>query len=43
MKEQGYEPFDITDINRRTSDGALALMEVAFAKRKGKLRNHHSW
>lgn len=43
MREQGYEPYDITDINRRTSDGALALMEVAFAKRIGKLRDHHGW
>lgn len=43
MRVQGYEPYDITDINRRISDGALALMEVAFAKRKGKLRDHHGW
>ncbi len=43
MKENGYEPYDFTDLNRRPSDGALALMEVAFAKRKGELRDHHGW
>lgn len=43
MREQGYEPYDFTDINRRPSDGALGLMEVAFAKRSGRLRDHHGW
>ncbi len=43
MKERGYEPYDFTDLNRRPSDGALALMEVAFVKRKGFIRDHHGW
>ncbi|MDQ3687582.1 MAG: FkbM family methyltransferase [Acidobacteriota bacterium] len=43
MRECGYEPYDITDLNRRHSDGALALMEVAFAKKAGVLRDHHGY
>lgn len=43
MKERGYEPYDFTDLNRRPSDGALALVEVAFAKSKGRIRDHHGW
>jgi FkbM family methyltransferase len=38
MRQHGYEFYDITDLNRRPSDGAVALMEVAFAKRSGVLR-----
>jgi len=43
MKERGYEPYDITDLNRRSSDDALALMEFAFAKRDGVLRDKQGW
>jgi hypothetical protein len=43
MRGRGYEPYDITDLNHRPSDGALALMEVAFAKTVGILRDHHGW
>jgi FkbM family methyltransferase len=43
MASRGYEPFDITDLNRRPSDGALALMEVAFARRNGFLRANRGW
>ncbi|MEM9314938.1 MAG: FkbM family methyltransferase, partial [Pseudomonadota bacterium] len=43
MREQGYEPFDITDLNRRKSDDALGLIEMAFAKKAGLLRDHHGW
>ena len=43
MRNAGYEPFDITDMNRRPSDGALGLIEVAFAKRNGVLRDHNGW
>jgi FkbM family methyltransferase len=38
MRDHGYEFYDITDILRRPSDGAIGLMEVAFAKRSGVLR-----
>jgi FkbM family methyltransferase len=43
MRERGYEPYDITDLNHRPSDGALGLIEVAFAKKAGILRDHHGW
>jgi FkbM family methyltransferase len=43
MRERGYEPYDFTDLNHRPSDGALGLIEVAFAKRAGILRDHHGW
>ena len=44
MREQGYEPYDVTDLNRRPSDGALAMMELAFAKKTGVLRDdNHGW
>jgi FkbM family methyltransferase len=43
MREIGFEPYDITDMNRRPCDNALALIEVAFAKYQGILRDHHGW
>jgi len=43
MHELGYEPYDFTDLNRRVSDAALALVEIAFAQRSGILRDHHGW
>jgi FkbM family methyltransferase len=38
MINNGYEFYDITDLNRIMPDGTLGLMEVAFAKRSGVLR-----
>jgi FkbM family methyltransferase len=43
MRDHGYEPYDVTDLNRRPSDGALALVEMAFARKTGMLREHHGW
>lgn len=43
MREIGYEPYDITDINRRSSDDALALIELAFVKKNGIFREYHGW
>ncbi len=43
MRERDYEPYDITELNRRKHDGALGLVEMAFARRDGKLRQHHGW
>lgn len=43
MNECGYVPYDITDINRRKNDEALALMEMAFVRKNGMLRNYHGW
>jgi FkbM family methyltransferase len=39
MRDLGYELYDFTDFNRRPSDGALALVEIAYAKRSGILRD----
>lgn len=39
MREHGYEPYDVTDLNRRPGDGTLAMMELAFAKKTGVLRD----
>jgi FkbM family methyltransferase len=38
MAALGYDPFDLTDLIRRPRDGALALVELAFARRSGPLR-----
>lgn len=43
MKNHGYEPFDITDLNRRPSDNTLALMEMAFIKKDSALRLSDKW
>lgn len=43
MQEQGYEPYDITYLNGRASDDALGLIEMAFTKKAGLLRDHHGW
>ncbi len=43
MRRLGYEFYDITDLNRRPSDMALGLVELAFARRAGLLRDHARW
>ena len=43
MHEHGYEPYDFTDLNRRKSDAALGLVEMAFARKNGVLRDHTGW
>jgi FkbM family methyltransferase len=43
MRELGYEPYDLTDLIRRPSDDALALVEIAFARREGALRAYSGW
>lgn len=43
MRRLGYEPYDLTDLNRRPSDSALGLVEIAFARRSGLLRDHARW
>jgi len=43
MRESGYEPYDITDMNRRSHDDALYLMEMVFALRNGELRRYKGW
>lgn len=39
MRAHDYEPYDVTDLNRRPGDGTLAMMELAFAKKAGVLRD----
>ena len=39
MSYIGFVLFDITDLNRTAKDGALWLVELAFVKRDGSLRN----
>lgn len=43
LRDHGYDPYDVTDLIRRPSDGALALAEVAFARRGGPLRASAGW
>ncbi len=43
MRDNGYEPYDITDLNRRPSDSTLALIEMAFVKRDSFLRKPQKW
>jgi FkbM family methyltransferase len=43
MGEHGYAPYDITDLIRRPGDGVLALAEVAFVRRDGRLRPARLW
>lgn len=38
MAAFGYEAYDLTDLIRRPRDGGLALVELAFARRAGALR-----
>lgn len=43
MRRLGYEFYDITDLNRRPIEMALGLVELAFARRAGLLRDHARW
>lgn len=43
MKERGYVPYDIADYIRRTHDGALAQIDMAFAREDGILRATNRW
>lgn len=43
MHEHGYELYDVADYIRRASDGALAQMDLAFARRGGTLRASNTW
>lgn len=43
MEERGYEVYDIPGYIRRPSDGALAQVDLAFAKREGILRQSNKW
>ncbi|HVZ20906.1 MAG TPA: FkbM family methyltransferase [Vicinamibacterales bacterium] len=44
MKAHGYVPYDIAGFIRRPFDGALALVDVCFARRDGVLRRDSaSW
>lgn len=39
MSQLGFMLFDITDLNRNAKDGALWLVELAFVKQDGYLKN----
>jgi FkbM family methyltransferase len=43
MAEAGYELYDITGFLRRPSDGALGQIDLAFVRRRGRLRSHDHW
>ena len=43
MDELGYVPYDFTEFIFRPKDGALGLVEIAFSKKQGVLRNHLGW
>ena len=43
MSEMGYEVYDFTMFLPRPHDGAVALLEVAFARADGLLRTYHGW
>jgi FkbM family methyltransferase len=43
MAERGYEIYDIAGQIRRPIDGALGQLDIAFARRQGKLRQHDLW
>lgn len=43
MAERGYEIYDLPGFLRRPYDGALAQIDVCFAKRDGILRASNSW
>jgi len=40
---RGYEMFDLAGRVRRPVDGALALLDVAFVRARGQLRQHDRW
>jgi FkbM family methyltransferase len=43
MADVGYELYDITEYYRRPSDGALGQIDLALARRCGRLREHNRW
>ncbi|MEQ9104999.1 MAG: FkbM family methyltransferase [Rhodothermales bacterium] len=43
MHDRGYELYDVADYIRRASDGALAQMDMAFARQGGMLRASNTW
>ncbi len=43
MSERGYEIYDFPGFLRRPYDGALAQIDVCFAKRNGLLRSSNAW
>jgi FkbM family methyltransferase len=43
MRSKGYDFYDVTGFIRRPFDGALAQIDIAFAKAGGILRNTHRW
>lgn len=43
MAVRGYDLYDILDAVRRPHDGALAQIDIAFARRQGILRSSNAW
>jgi hypothetical protein len=43
MAARGYEVYDLAGRIFRPVDGALAQLDVAFARRRGVLRRHDLW
>jgi FkbM family methyltransferase len=43
MRERGYLPYDFCGFMRRPLDGALALVDVVFARESGTLRSRTTW
>src|SRR5471032_3062800 len=43
MAARGFEMYDITSTLRRPLDGALGVVDFAFARRAGKLRSDGRW
>lgn len=43
MAERGYEVYDVPGYIWRPSDGALGQLDVAFARRRGRLRRDDRW
>ncbi|MFV2068182.1 MAG: FkbM family methyltransferase [Pirellulales bacterium] len=43
MVGYGYEPYDFTSFQKRPYDGALGLCEIAFARKRGILREFGGW
>jgi len=43
MVGYGYEPYDFTSFQKRPYDGAVGLCEIAFARKRGILRQFGGW
>ncbi|GAB4286000.1 MAG: FkbM family methyltransferase [Opitutales bacterium] len=43
MEKQGYALYDVAGFLRRPRDGALAQMDLVFAKEQGMFRTSHAW